>query len=209
MLEDYLEMRSREAKVFRSSIYLSLIAQDNLLETKGSSRIRELLLYLIGDYFQFGVDPQDKALFQKQESFLAFNVSREFDYKPLLQQIRMLTLIHEPMTCNIRSCQRIDQDDGDTYILTSDVSITITMLSMSVMYPHMLDDAVFMEKAVGKVLKYTAKTIVTFTPDNKILSLTSERDYADAWYNLLQDIVMTAKVIKEMNNNFNTPNLIC
>lgn len=212
-LENTERQNAKKQMIFRSSIYLGLIAQGQELRPSRTGQLRELLLNLIGDYFEFGVNPQNKVLLQKQESFLAYTVSEQFNsgrgYKPLLQQIRMLTLIHEPIICKVRSCVCMDRNHREIYTLTSDVSVTITMLSITVLYPHMLKDAAFIKKVVGKVLKYTTKTIVTFTPDNKIISLTSERPFAEAWFDLLQDIEMTGKVIKDMNNNFNTPNLIC
>lgn len=204
-LDEYDETEKIKKSILRLSLYLGLIAQGTLLRPSRNRMLRGLILELYSDYFQFGVDSSDQLSYDKQEAFLSSVVSNQLaivpggdkGYKPMLEQIRMYTMLHAEIMIRPIGVKCVDRD-GDIFVMTAEVSLVINHQTISILYPHMLYNPEFMRKAVGKVLKFVSSSTVIFSQDNQMLSYRPEQPFVQAWYNLLGDLDLTAKVMKEM-----------
>lgn len=192
-------------KILRKVFYLSFIAQGTLLKPQRYREFRVAILEICSDYFQFGADPLEKMIFQRQAAFLEFNVATEcmlslhkspMGYKSLLDQIAWYTKLHRPIhlrKCNVRC---VDYATGDVFTLTQDLDVMINYDTIKNMFRHMLSNFGFMQKVVGKVLSFTLVLIVKFSPTNKIQSITIEHSYAQSWKKLLNDQTLVEEMFR-------------
>lgn len=206
-LEDYEGKELAKQRNFRASMYLALIAQGTLMQPSRNRQLRGLTLDLLFDYLQYGVNPKDVRMFEKQDAFLSYVVSKHFridlpnatrGHKPFLDQVARYTSLHDHFRGKQLS-QRAADLEGEIFILNIEASLTISHRTIAALYPHMLEDSIFLEKAVGKELSYSTTLIATFSPDNKIVSLVASGAVAEAWCSLMQDAILTEKVMRQMN----------
>ena len=186
---------------YRSAMYLALLAQGTLLKPHRNGQLRGFVVELFTDYFQFGADPQEAKMFEKQDAFLSYNISPNFlqapgserGYKPVLKQWVMFTKLLNNFTLLPLKIEAIGPDQ-DIYVLHKMVTFTLSHRAIAAFYPHMLQDIDFMRKAVGALFHYPGFITFTFGSDNKIASIRHEQQLNEAWAGLLKSPSMLARL---------------
>lgn len=195
-LEALQEMTSR------SAMYLEILAERTVHSSSRSRELRYLILDLLMDYFQFGADPSDAVEYEKQEAFLSFNCTSNFyidtsnahiGHKAFLQQWVMYSQFHQPFKARKQSLFSADQ--GEIYTLEFVADLTITYQTIEKVYPHMLSNAFFLQKVVGKVIQLPVIFHVIYNSSSKITSIVADQRLAQAWYTLLRDPTLISQVL--------------
>lgn len=195
MLERVEELKVRNVK---AATYLALIAQGDLLSPGRHVDLRYLIMELGASYFEHGADAKNRL----QESFLAFVSSDNLTvhdaagmtngYKPLLTECIRLTKLFDQIRFRSISIEMIHPEIA---FQTLTVSVIVTHRSIASKWPHMLNEAVFLYKAIGKELILTIYLTVVFDSCNEIASITIQTQWVQAWLKLLKDPKLVAKVL--------------
>lgn len=196
-------------EIFDSALYLAFIVQGDLLRPSRECELRQLALKVYANYFGRGADPLD-SFFEKQRVFLSFQVSDrlphpledQYGHGPLLRQWVMYTLLSDGFSLSESVVESTDRD-RNAFLLTQTVSYTITYRMIVAIYPHMLNEAAFLQSVIGKQMHYEISQLATFGTDNRIASLQLQHKLAEGWLTLLGDLCTTAKVLKNMMINEN------
>ena len=193
-----------KSKISQISMYKSLITQRTLLLPSRNIHLRSLILELYCHYFEYGVDPHQISGYERQHSFLNFNCSRNCIIESsgvqspcvaaILEQGKRYHLLFNNYHSHLTSVRRRDPD-GDIFTMTRTIGLTLSYSSIANVFPHMLHDHVFLQKAVGKRLIIPMNVSVTFGADNKMQFLVVESQMALAWAVLLEDPLLVARVL--------------
>lgn len=190
--------------IFDSALYLAFIVQRDMLKSSRFRELRQLAMEIYGDYFKSGADPLSK-FFKKQETFLAFQISDDLvypphrmmpGYLPLLQQWVIYTMLTDHFTMEKVKVEQLDPDAA-AFLLTQTLSYTITYRFIAAVYPHMLNDQLFLKKVLGKTISYGFSQRASFSAENRISSLQLQSKLAEGWLRLLKDPILTARVVKD------------
>lgn len=196
-------------EMFDSALYLAFIVQGDLIRPSRECELREVGMKVYADYFSRGADPF-QSFFEKQRVFLSFQMSDRLPhplegkcgYETLLKQWVMYTLLADGFSMSESRIEAVDRE-RNTFLLTQTVSYTITYRMIVALYPHMLNEAAFLQSVVGKQIHYEMSQLATFGSDNRIASIQMQHKIAEGWLTLLGDIRTTAKVLKNMMINEN------
>lgn len=201
------DLKDRKDEVYHIAIYLALVAQGTLLRPARTGQLRGLSLQLYGDYFRYGANRLEQKYFAKQKQFLSYTLAPKTSlqlrcppqtYQVLLDQWLMFTDLHDRLTLHDTNVECVN---ADTYKMTTFVSANIAHRTISTLYPHMLFDEEFLTKAIGNELFYQLTFTATFSAENKIVSLFAESGFTEAWCDLLQDPILTARVMQQVHIN--------
>lgn len=191
----------RRLDVLRS--YKTLISHGRFLKPARCVELRSLILRLYAQYFEYGVDVQDRKTYTTQLEFLKFNLAPDCVVGKIglptgpgmvLEQWEKLTLSHAKIQTRFVSMRCLDPAQS-FYRLTLLVQATITHATIAVIYPHMLLDHAFLSQAVGQQIQYHMSFNVLFLSDNKIVFLSMEHSLTEGWCRVLNyDMRLVAEV---------------
>ena len=188
--------------------YQRLMTQIPLLYPARCVQFRGLLLDLYLEYFQFGshreADPQS---FERQTRYLAQNWDEQFQlmespelgrgYKIVIDQWERYSLLHGHFCCVSKEPLEKVTRDGSIFRLKFVMELSITHKTVSVVYPHMLDCREFMEKAIGKSLRFNCVKMFYWGENNKVEAMTSEYNLHEGFTKLLKNPELVKKLFKQ------------
>lgn len=200
--------RARDMQLLRDknnqiTIRLALLTDQTLLAPSRFKYLRGSILQMLSDYFMFGLNVHDTEQYFKQKAFASLNFSNRFimtarsdvpnGSQCFLDQVEMYTILHDHFSCQ---ALKIDAH-GDVFHSYYVTSLNISHRTVVALYPHMLSDQEFMDKAIGQHLSIRSKLTFTFSSDNRIVSMESEQALAETWCTLLKDPIKVAKVLQQ------------
>lgn len=198
-----VELRNR---VTQLTWYNTLLTRGEYLNPARTYELRGMIANLYPDYFEYGVQPNKPAMFMKQQTFLECHFRDDLVYQSsrfpkgfptLLKQWELLTILHEGL--RMRNCTfEPAAPNGEIFKIRSTITMKITHRTITTLYPHMLQDYAFFQAVIEKDINIPAVTTLQFGDDNKVQMVKCELDLAKGWCSLVNDVAMTARVLKEM-----------
>ena len=85
--------------------------------------------------------------------------------------------------------------DGSVFTVVFACAGTVTHHMIEALYPHMLHEAAFIEKVMGKRLDFEMRYYLTFDEGFRCVNLRFEYDSFSLWMNLLHDVEMVSRVL--------------
>lgn len=209
-LEMLCEKRVRDlhAQNVRLVLYQRFLKQMRSLELPHLMQLRGLVVELYGDYFRYGVDAHDENYYEKQIAFMELHFSRECilhcptrtrGYYGLIEQLKVYTDLYDRFEAITQSVERYDAT-GSIYSLSQKVRVTVTKRAIGTIYPHMMYDREFMKKALDKVLVFHYNLVLRFREGTSTIEAVHiDHQIPEAWCNLLQDSLLTARLLDRAN----------
>ena len=194
-------------RIAQMHLYMGMLEERTILSPARKVSCRALILDLYGTYFEYGMDARDPLQIKKQRSFIEFNVmpdmvlsdpSQPRGPDALLQQWQMSTSVHRRFRADVTSIVKIHH--GDVYRMTQKFEVVISHLTATILYPHMIHNEAFMEKAMGRTLVFTFIQTIRFSAQNKIESIDVDVDMLSAWAKLLEDPILALQVVGNINS---------
>lgn len=192
------ETKMLKQQVDRLSLYSSFLAEMTVLRPTRILDVRRVILDVYADYFQFGVDPNDTAMYMKQKNFLQLHFK---EHESIFHRWSICCSLHEHSHFKRIAIHYVSDN---ILRLVIEMRVIITHRAIAALYPHMLHDSSFCAKAMGKLLTFRATRTCYFNEKNQIQSGVMEPELVQGWYELLQDPVQTAAVMKQSHLTFAT-----
>ena len=188
--------------------YQELMTQGGLVCHTNRVGFHGLIAALYQDYFNTGIEVQATPTKRReiQESFVYFNFDANVMFESnqtgpayFIKQAELYATLFQPHMKNPR-VSKMDME-GNVFQLTTALDFTLRHNTISALYPHMLADAEFMEKVVGKQISFQLHQIFHFGENNKVECFRPIYNMATGWCKLLKDPSLVAKVLRDQKLN--------